>query len=83
MDWGPIYATNDVNMAYGMFLEQLKALYNNKIPLKSRKSNKVPKKTWITNDLLKSIKIKYKMYKSMKINGNHTMFEEYKKYRNQ
>ena len=53
------------------------------MPLRSRKSNKVPKKTWITNHLLNRIEIKHKMYKSMKINGNHTMLEEYNKYRNQ
>ena len=57
-------------------LEQLKALYNDNMPLRSRKSNKVPKKTWITNDLLNRIEIKHKMYKSMKINGNHTMLQQ-------
>ena len=41
MDWSPIYDSNNVNMAYDIFVEQFKTLYNDNIhvPPKTRNSN--------------------------------------------
>ena len=78
-----LYATNDVNESYSIFIGKLKNLYNEYCPFKKVKNNaKKCKKPWITKGLLKCIRKKNNLHKRFVINRSPENEAKYKTYRN-
>ena len=83
LDWSPVYAAENVNAAYDLFIYMLIILLNKHLPFKESKirASKI-RKPWVTPTLLRYIRKKNKMYKRYLKNKTPLNERNYKTYRN-
>lgn len=82
-DWKEVFAQNDSNKAYGLFLRYILACYDLAFqPVAQQRNSRKVRKPWIDQQLLKRIKKKNSMYHSFVRTRDPNLLLEFKKYRN-
>ena len=82
VDWSDVYASSDPNTAYSKLHNIFNDTLEHCIPLQELKVKRRPSKPWLTNDLLDDIAMKNDMYKRLKIDGDISLLESYKLFKN-
>ena len=84
VNWTELHNYNDPYNAYGGFVYQFTAIYNNCFLLKRKKATRKNclRKPWITSGLLKSIKKKNILYKRFLNNPTADRAQRYKNFKN-
>lgn len=83
IDFGPIYNTDDPNLATSLFIDPIISAIKNNTKLISLSRRRRPLKAWITPGLLRCMRHRDRLYKlSKKEPSNEVLLISYKRYRN-
>ena len=80
--WQDVYACDDPDKSYRIFLEQNSLVYYEAFPIIKRKVRQSKCKQWITKGINNSIKTKHKLYKKYVNKPTKSNEIHYKKYKN-